>query len=166
MHPPLEENLHYDAVMKDVFQRDRPSLLEEFTGGVAVKQSLNVEFTKVVERRSDLLFLLENRTLFLLDFQSMNDKRMPVRVGVYSLLAHEKYGKPIEALVLYIGFARLTMKDRLRIGAVNVNFRLLDMRDIAADLLIASGRPGDLVLAMLAGGGGSAPSSARSHNRR
>ena len=65
-----------------MFFRDRPTLLNRLTGGVAVKESLNVEFPTVLQRRCDLLFLLETGILFLLDFQSNNDPRMPGRVGI------------------------------------------------------------------------------------
>ena len=149
----IQDDLNYDAVLKDVFFRDRPTLLNHLTGGVAVKESLNVEFPTVLQRRCDLLFLLETGILFLLDFQSNNDPKMPGRVGIYGLLAHDKYLLPVEAWVLYTGAAKLTMKDTLDIGIVNVKFRILDIREIDAESLIKSGRPGDLVLAMLAGGG-------------
>ena len=33
----------YDAVMKDLFQKDHPSLLDQLTGGVKIKAFLNVD---------------------------------------------------------------------------------------------------------------------------
>ena len=49
-----------DAVTKDLIQRDRPTLLTELTGGRAIKQTLNVEFAVVKQRRADLLFELDD----------------------------------------------------------------------------------------------------------
>ena len=76
-----------------------------------------------------------------------------MRVGVYGLLAHEKYSLPVDAVVVYIGSAPLRMKHRLNIGCADIRFRLLDIQDIDCEILLRSGRPGDLVLAMLAKGG-------------
>ena len=76
---------NYDAVAKDIFQRNRPALLTRLTGGVAVGKTLNVEFAVVKSRRADL-FELDNNELFLLDFQSDNDNEMEYRIGIDTIL--------------------------------------------------------------------------------
>jgi hypothetical protein len=149
-----KEPPRFDAQLKEVFQKDQPSLLEsDFTGGIPVRESLNVELPKVVERRCDLLFRLQDDSLFLLDFQTDNVNNMPNRVGVYGLLANEQHGGSVSAMVLYTGPEPMRMPDRLDIDAVKVRMRLMDIRSIDYERLLVSGRPGDLVLAMLAGGG-------------
>ena len=45
----------YDLVVKDLFQRDHASLLDQLTAGVAVRAVLNVELARVEERRADLV---------------------------------------------------------------------------------------------------------------
>jgi hypothetical protein len=81
--PAKPEPARYDAVVKELFQQDAPSLMQEATGGARVVESLNVEFAQVIERRTDLLLKLSTQRLLLLDFQATNAHDMPVRVGVY-----------------------------------------------------------------------------------
>ena len=149
---PKRERLRYDAVLKDLFQRDHPKLLERLTGGKRAKQTLNVEFATVAERRADLLLELDDNSLFLLDFQSGNDSKMAYRVGHYTLLGSEKYNRPVRPVVLYLGIRRMNMKAHLDAGGVVVNYSLIDIREIDAETLL-SGGPGDWALALLAKGG-------------
>ena len=104
MKKPIKGGLclvRYDAVLEGLFQRDHPALLEQLTRGVAVRESLNVEFASVVERRADLLFLLDDDSIFHLDFQSGNDSDMPYRVGIYGLMAGQKYRRGIVGSALH-----------------------------------------------------------------
>ena len=142
----------YDAIAKDIFERDRPALLSRLTGGIAVKGSLNVEFAAVTRRRCDLLFDLADGDLFLLDFQSDNDEEMEYRIGIYSLFAAQKYRRKVRAAVLYIGSRRMNMARSLDAGCTKVDYVLIDIQEVdAADLL--EGGPGDWALAILAKGG-------------
>ncbi len=144
----------YDSVMKDLFQRDRPSmLLDWLTGGVPVRQILNVEMARVVERRADAVFLLQDDSIFHLEFQTRNDKEMPYREGIYCLLLGRKYRRRIRQAVLYLGQERMRMANKLDLGETKVAYTLIDIREIDAATLMDSGRPADLVLAMLARGG-------------
>jgi hypothetical protein len=145
--------IRYDAVLKDLFQQDHPALLEQLTGGVAVRESLNVEFAAVVERRADLLFRLADDSLFHLDFQSENDRDMPYREGIYGLMAAQKYRRKIRQVVLYTGPARMRMPVWLDLGEIKVAYSLVDIRAFDAEALLKSGRPGDFALAMLSRGG-------------
>jgi len=149
---PGRERLRYDAVLKDLFQRDHPTLLNQLCGGVAVTQTLNTELAIVEERRADLLFELEDRSLFLLDFQSGNDGQMGYRVGIYTLTGSQKYKRKVRAAVLFTGSERMRMKASLDAGSVKVAYELIDIRDIRAETLL-SGGPGDWALALLAKGG-------------
>ena len=149
---PQRERLSYDAVFKDLFQRDHPTLLTLLTGGVAVKRSLNVELAIVQERKPDLLFELVDGSLFLVDIQGANDRVMDYRIGIYILVASEKYGKQVRAVVLYTGMKKLRMVGRLDAGSVKVNYEIIDIRQFDAETLLRGG-PGDWALALLANGG-------------
>jgi hypothetical protein len=141
-------------VIKELFQRDRPSvLLDWLTGGVPVRQVLNVEMARVLERRADAVFLLQDDSIFHLEFQTRNDKEMPYREGMYCLLLGRKYRRRIRQAVLYLGEPRMRMTNKLDLGETRVAYSLIDIRDIDAATLIDGGRPADLVLAMLARGG-------------
>ena len=149
---PRREWLRYDAVLKDLFQRDHPTLLSQLSGGIGVKQTLNAELAIVEERRADLLFELEDDSLFLLDIQSTNDAQMAYRVGIYTLLASQKYKRNVRAVVLYTGMEAMRMRGHLDVGSAKVDYELIDIRDISAETLL-SGGPGDWALALLAKGG-------------
>ena len=143
----------YDAVVKDLFQKDHPSLLDQLTGGLKIKAFLNVDLAKVLERRADLVLLLEDETILHLEFQSTNDKDMAYRAGIYCVLLGHRYRCLVRQVVLYTGQAKMRMPDGVDLGDTKISYRLIDIRTLESGALIASGRPGDLVLAMLANGG-------------
>jgi hypothetical protein len=149
----VENTFRYDRVLKDLFQKDRPSLLDQLAGGLRVREFLNVEFPKVIERRADLAVLLEDDTILHLEFQSHNDKEIAYREGMYCLMIAQKYGRQVRQVVLYVGQPKMRMVDRLDLGDTKVSYRLLDIREIDAAELLRSSRPADLALALLAKGG-------------
>ena len=108
--------------------------------------------SQVHERRSDLLFLLEDDTMRLLDIQASNDVKMPYRAGIYSLMSGEKYKRPVHVTVLYLGDEPMRMSSRLECGSTTVEYELIDIREYGFDELMAGG-PGDWALAILAKGG-------------
>jgi predicted transposase YdaD len=128
-------------------------LLERLTGGVAVRESLNVEFAAVAERRADLLLLLEDESIFHLDFQSENDRDMPYREGIYGLMAGQKYRRRVRQVVLYAGQERMRMPAQLDLCEIQVAYRLVDIREFDAAAFLEAGHPGDYALALLAQGG-------------
>jgi hypothetical protein len=56
-------------------------------------------------------------------------------------------------VVLYVGQPQMRMEDHVDLGDTKAAYTLMDIRDMDARKLMESGRPGDLALAMLAGGG-------------
>ena len=143
----------YDAVMKDLFQKDHPSLLDQLTGGVKIKAFLNVDLAKVLERRADLVVLLEDETILDIEFQSTNDKDMAYRAGIYCVLLGHKYRCRVRQVVLYTGQAKMRMTGGMDLGETKIAYRLIDIRMLESEALMARGRPGDLALAILANGG-------------
>ena len=143
----------YDAVVKDLFQKDHPSLLDQLTGGVKIRAFLNVDLAKVLERRADLVVLLEDKTILHIEFQSTNDKDMAYRAGIYCVLLGHRYHCRVRQVILYTGQAKMRMPDGVDLGETRIAYRLIDIRTLESETLIASGRPGDLALAMLANGG-------------
>jgi len=106
----------YDLVVKDLFQRDHPSLLDQLTAGVPVREVLNVELARVEERRADLVLLLADGTILHLEFQSTNDRNMPYREGIYCLLLGQKYRRRVRQVVLYLGQAKMRMENQVDLG--------------------------------------------------
>ena len=143
----------YDAVVKDLFQKDHPSLLDQLTGGVEINAFLNVDLAKVLERRADLVLLLADETILHIEFQSTNDQDIAYRAGIYCVLLGHRYRRRVRQVVLYIGLAKMRMPAGIDLGETRIAYRLIDIRTLESETLLASGRPGDLVLAMLANGG-------------
>lgn len=146
------KGIRYDAVLKDLFERDRPSLLTELTGGVPIRAFLNVEIPKMIDRRVDSVAQLENGRICHIEFQSQNHRRMPYRQGIYGLLIADKFQTKVEQTVIYTGSAPMRMKDSLDAGSVQVSYRLIDIRDYSAEALADSKNPADRALAILGGG--------------
>ena len=149
----MKEHFAYDRVLKDLFQVDHPSLLDQLTGGVPVRAFLKVEFPRVMERRADLVALLEDDSVFHLEFQGQNDKHIAYREGVYCFLIGHKHMRKVRQAVLYVGQPKMRMQSELDVGGAKISFRLIDIRELSADTFLQSGHPGDLALAMLASGG-------------
>ena len=149
-----ETRLRFDAVVKDLFQRDLPTLLAQLAGPAEVREFLNVEFSVVEERVADLVLLLSDGSILHLDFQSHNDPEMPYREGIYGLMIAKRYRRRrVRQVVIYMGAAKMRMKDTLDLGGIQVKYQLVDIREFDAGALLASGNPGDFALALLAHGG-------------
>ncbi len=143
----------FDSTLKELWERDRPSLLEILTGGVAIRETLNVELPRVQARRADIVYLLADGSIFHVEFQSTNDRDIAYRQGIYCLLLAQRHRCPVRQVVVYVGRAKMTMPDSVSIGDTRVQFQLVDIRSIRAESLIETGRPADLALSILAGGG-------------
>jgi len=146
--------VNFDGALKEFFEQRRPSLLMDLTGGVAVKESLNVELPRVPDRRVDLVLLLANETLLHIEFQSTNRKDMTMRMAEYYMLLLARYKRPIQQVVLYVGHSRMRMESVLEHGPLRFSHTLKDIREWTADSMLASDRFADHVLAILGGTSG------------
>lgn len=150
----LKSRIRYDAVLKDLFQREHPLLLGVFTGGVRILETLNIEFVAVDERRPDLVFLMADGSVLHLEFQSSNDGAMVYRMGRYcSMIAERDRGRTIRQIVLYTGMERLRMAASADLGLTKLAYELHDIREFESRDFLRTGRPGDCALALLAAHG-------------
>lgn len=139
----------FDATLKEFFQQLPTSLLAELTGGVPVREFLNVELPAVQERRLDLVLRLVDETLLHIELQSSNDRDMPLRMLEYYTLLWRRYRKPVRQAVVYVGTPRLRMERHLESASLRFDYELRDIREWRAEDLLASSYPGDQVLAIL-----------------
>lgn len=149
----MKEPFAYDRVLRDLFQMDNPSLLEQLTGGLHVREFLNVQFPKTLEQRADLVALLEDDSIFHFEIQGQNDMEIEYRQGFYCLMISQQYRRPLSQVILYVGQEKLRMKSELHVAKMDFKFTLIDIREFDAAMLLRSGSAGDLALAMLAKGG-------------
>ena len=80
----------------------------------------------------DLVVLLENETLFHIEFQSENDREMPYRQGIYCFLLGQKYRRRVRQAVVYIGLAKMRMDDGVDLGETKSKYTLIDIRELNA----------------------------------
>ena len=138
----------YDVALKNIITRPRSSILEQLTGAPALKW-INVEAPKVSNRRVDLLGELPDGNLVHIELQSRNQKDFPLRMAEYLFGIGLRYGRLPRQVALYVGEARLRMKDRAEGLDFFVRFHLVDIRDLDGERLLASTNLGDNVLAVL-----------------
>jgi len=67
--------MRYDTVVKDLFQKDRPTLLGKLAGPAEVRELLNSELPIVEERITDFLLAMSDGALFHLDPGGMQGER-------------------------------------------------------------------------------------------
>ena len=146
----MADRVDFDTLLKDMIQRDRTLLIERLTAGIPIEEFFNVEMPAVQQSRADLAMKLADGSILHIEFQSTNDVEMPERMAGYHLHLWRKYRQPISQAVLYVGEPRLKMSDSLDTGALRFAYQLIDIRSFAANEFLATGRPADCVLAMLA----------------
>ncbi len=138
----------YDVALKNILTRPGSSVLAELTGASSLKW-LNVEAPKVSNRRVDLLGELPGGNLVHIELQSRNERDFAMRMGEYLFGIGRKYRRLPRQVALYVGEARLRMKDHVEGPAAFVRFDLVDIREMDGERLLASANFGDNVLALL-----------------
>jgi predicted transposase YdaD len=139
----------YDITLKLLLQTAASVTIRELTG-TAIKTWLNVELPEVRNLRLDLLGETEEGRLIHLELQSSNDAAMAVRMAEYSLSVFRQFGEFPRQVVLYVGEAPPRMQEELRAEDVLFRYRLIDVRELDGERLLASGELGDNVIAILA----------------
>jgi hypothetical protein len=142
----------FDATLKDLFQRDRPTLLRRLSRGIRVTGFLNVELTRVEQRRVDLLVSLADGSLLHIEFQSARDPAMSYRMLEYWLLIKRQFQRPLRQAVLMVGHAAGGAGD-FEVDDLRFHYEIIELQKVDAEELIQTGNHGDLALAVLAGGG-------------
>jgi hypothetical protein len=127
----------FDAALKDLFQRDRPTLLRRLTGGVGVKEFLNVELPRVQQRRVDLLISLTDGSLLHIEFQSAPDPSMRYRMLEYWWLIKRRFERPLRQVVLMVGKDSAD-EGQLQEDSLRFQYEVISVRQIDAESLIAT----------------------------
>ena len=101
-------------------------------------------------RSVDILGEAFDGRLLHTELQSTNDPDIALRMLEYGVAIRRKFGRfPIQ-LVLYVGLAPLRMPSRIEEAGVVFEFRIIDIRDIDSEQLLASDCLEDNILAVLA----------------
>jgi predicted transposase YdaD len=138
----------YDATLKSILTRLAGRTLAELTG-FAVERWHNVELPAVRHRRADLIGETFSGQLVHIELQSTNQSGMARRMLEYSLAIHRKFHRFPEQIVLYVGNAPLRMKSKLAAPGLSFEYRLVDIRDVDSEALLASGTLEDNIIGVL-----------------
>ena len=139
----------YDIILKNVLRRLSGGVLRELTG-FAVARWHNVELPAVQNRRADMLGETADGTLVHIELQSANQSGMALRMLEYAVAIHRRFGRFPRQVVLYVGQAPLRMPRRLTGPDLEFSCKMMDIRELDCEPLIASSRVEDNVIAVLA----------------
>jgi len=140
-----------DITLRDIIQNIPHKFVELLTGKKAVR-ILDNTFPSVKERKADLILEMEDKSIFHLELQTNNDKKMVFRMAEYSLLIAQKYDtKNIYQMVLFVGDGKPNMETKLEIGHGKLKFEyeLKDIKEIECRELMDSDSIEDKILAVL-----------------
>ncbi len=138
-----------DITLRDIIQNIPHKFIEILTGKKAVK-ILDNTFPSVKERKADLILEMEDKSIFHLELQANNDKKMSFRMAEYSLLIAQKYDtRNIDQMVLYVGDGKPNMETELDINVLKHRYKLKDIKEIECKELMESDNIEDKILAVL-----------------
>ena len=140
--------MRYDATLKELFQSPPQRLLQLLIGGQA-GELLNIEYPAVRMRRPDLLVRLTDGRLYHLELQSSGDADMAWRMLEYFLLIARQFGQSPLQQVLYVGDKPVSLPSGLALDALQYRYSVIYIRDLDAQLLLASPLLEDNLLAIL-----------------
>ncbi len=138
----------YDATAKVLFNDIPKALIKLLTNQEAVRME-SLEISAVKQRTPDLLLTLEDQTLLHIELQSSNDTTMPWRMLEYYSLIYQQFNQVPLQLVLYLGYAPLTMKATIQTEKLNFSYQVKDIREIDCQPLMSSDIIGDNLLSLL-----------------
>ncbi|MBF0192766.1 MAG: DUF4351 domain-containing protein [Magnetococcales bacterium] len=138
----------YDTTFKDLFEQPPQRLLQILIGRQAVEQ-LPVEFASTQKRFPDLVFLLEDDSIFHLDLQN-KPEGMDWRMLMYYSLIRQRYpGRILIQKVLYVGQAVWNPKAAIAEENLSFRYEVIDIRTIDCRELMASPTLEENILAVL-----------------
>jgi hypothetical protein len=123
----------YDVVFKLILQSVDLTIHE--IGGPPIVRWLNVELPEVRNTRVDLLGETAGGELVHIELQSTNDPDMPLRMAEYCLRVRRNFRKFPQQILVY--------------PKLSYSYRIVDIRDLDGERLLASPAVGDNIVAIL-----------------
>ncbi|MBF0144794.1 MAG: DUF4351 domain-containing protein [Magnetococcales bacterium] len=147
-HHKEKSRSRYDTTLKDLFEKPPQRLLQILIGRQAIKL-LPVEFASTQKRIPDLVFLLEDDSIFHLELQS-NPEGMNWRMLMYYSLIRQRYfDKNLVQKVLYVGLEQWNSGSAIEEGHLSFRYEVIDIRSIDCRTLMASPSMEENILAIL-----------------
>jgi hypothetical protein len=146
-----KELKRFDLVLKEIFSKAIGKLISISTGE-KIREKLEditqeVKFLKSL--RPDMLFKAGDK-IFHIEIQAQQDKTLPKRMLLYSVVIEEKFGKEPVQIVLFVGKGK-PPPSYFRSEFKFLKFKVVDMKEINPDEFLKSDKPEEVVLGILAG---------------
>ena len=138
----------YDIALKSVIRRLSGRVLETLTG-FAIERWHNVELPEIRTLRADLIGETAAGSLVQVELQSTNDADMALRMAEYALAIYRQFRQFPQQVVLYVGRPPLRMAEGITGHSMAFRCRVVDIRELDGDSLLASGNPEENVVALL-----------------
>ncbi len=139
----------FDIALKSLLQRQLQSGFLATLTGFRIAEWLGTELPEVRTRHVDLLGRTEIGDLVHIEFQSRNDSRMALRMAEYALAIYRRHKVFPTQIVIYVGERPLRMPTSLTAPTWAYQCRIVDIRTLSTEKLLASPHLEDNVLAIL-----------------
>ncbi|MCX7874187.1 MAG: hypothetical protein N2327_07135 [Caldimicrobium sp.] len=138
----------FDRTLREVLQR-LPLKIIQILFGSKVSEVLESTFPTTKERKADFVGRLENGTLIHLEIQSAYDPTLPLRLIELYLRIYERYGAYPLQVLLWVGDKKCPYRTRYRLGRLEHQVKVVEMRKISCRELLESEVEEDQLLAIL-----------------
>lgn len=140
----------FDVPIKSVFRENSRGYVASLVFGPSHPvEWLDVQQPIVSNRLGDSLARTSDGGLVHIEFQSRNDPDMPFRMLDYYVGYRRIYGEGVRQVLVYIGPQPLRMAAEFVDEHTRHSFRVVNVRDLDGEQLLATGDWGDSVLAIL-----------------
>lgn len=121
--------------------------------GISFKNSEEIpdKIQITIERKPDLLKIIEGNYILHLEFQTADEKNIVDRMYVYHSFLWRKYHLPIKQYVIYVGEKKsnLAMVERLDFEDFTFKYKLINMQDFRFEKFLESSKPEEIMLGIL-----------------
>jgi predicted transposase YdaD len=146
-----KELRRFDLVLKEIFSRAIEKIISIATGEKIEEklEDVNRELKLLKSLRPDMLFKAGDK-IFHIEIQAQQDKTLPKRMLIYSVVIEEKFGKEPIQIVLFVGKGN-PPPSYFKSEFKTLKFRVVDFKRIDPDEFLKSDKPEEVVLGVLAG---------------
>jgi len=146
-----KELKRFDLILKEIFSKAIGKIIS-IAAGEKIKEKLediNREVKLLKSLRPDMLFEAGDK-IFHIEIQAQQDKTLPKRMLLYSVVIEEKFGKEPVQIVLFVGKGN-PPPSYFRSEFKFLKFKVVDLKKIDPDEFLESDKPEEVVLGVLAG---------------
>jgi len=113
---------NYDVVLKLLFRSQSSRAVREIAGG-PVKRWLDKELPSIRNTRADLIGETVGGDIVHLEFMSVNQKFMELRMAGYYVEIYQACGKHPRQALVYVGRSKLRMAGHFKSPTLSFRFR-------------------------------------------